>query len=62
MYIANVTDDYDNITDMSLSNCTNNENEIDIIIPTMLFTIPCRLSFLCLISLLVYTLINPFFR
>ena len=44
MYIANVTNDYDNNTDydnMTLSkNCTNNENIIEIIIP--LFTIiPC---------------------
>ena len=54
MYITNVTDDYDNIT----SNCTNNENNIDISIPALLITIPCVLSFLCLISLMVYTLIK----
>ena len=66
MDIINVTD-YDNITDfnnisvtnISLYNCTNNENDIDIIIPALLFTIPCGLSFLCLISLMVYTLIKP---
>ena len=29
MYITKVTDDYDNMT---LYNCTNNENDIDIII------------------------------
>ena len=58
MNITNVTDDYDNIT----SNCTNNENNIDIIIPALLFTIPCGLSFLCLISLMVYTLIKPLFN
>ena len=40
--------DYDNIT---CTNCTNNENNIDIIIPALLLTIPCGLSFLCLISL-----------
>ena len=44
MYITNVTDDYDN---MSLTNCTNNENNIDIIIPAFLFKIRCGLSFLC---------------
>ena len=56
MYITNITDDYDNI---SLCNCTNNENDFDIIIPALLFTIPCGLSFLCLISLMVYTLLKP---
>ena len=70
MYIANVTDDNDNITDYdiitsnnkTLSNCTDNENNIDIIIPALLFTIPCGLSFLCLRSLMVYTLIKPLFN
>ena len=38
MYVLNVTD-YNYIT----SNCTNKENIIDIIIPTLLFTIPCGL-------------------
>ena len=58
MYITNVTDDYDNIT----SNCTNKENDLDIIIPTLLFTIQCGLSFLCLMSLMVYTLIKHLFN
>ena len=44
MYVVNVTDDYDNMT---LCNCTNNENDIDITIPTLLFTKPSGLSFLC---------------
>ena len=35
-----------------------NDCNIDIIIPALLFTIPCGLSFLCLISLMVYTLIT----
>ena len=39
MYIAKVTDDYDNIT---FSNCTNNENNFDIIMPTFLSTMNCR--------------------
>ena len=39
------------------NNCTLNENNVDIIIPTLLQTIPCGLSFLCLVSLMVYTLI-----
>ena len=59
MYITNVTDDYDNMT---LCNCTNNENNIDITIPALLFTIPCGVSFLCLMSLMVYTLIKPLFN
>ena len=57
MYVTNITDDYDNIT----INCTNNENNIDIIIPSLLRTIPCGLSFLFLMSLMVYTLIKPLF-
>ena len=55
MNITNITDDYDNITEYD--NCN-----IDIIIPALLFTIPCGLSFLCLISLMVYTLIKPLMR
>ena len=70
MYIANVTDDYDNITssnytdydNMTLTNCTINENIIDIIIPALFYTIPCGLSFLCLMSLMLYTLIKPLFN
>ena len=62
MNITNVTD-YDNISssiysdydNMTLCNCTKNENDIGTIIPALLFTIPCGLSFSCLISLMVYT-------
>ena len=68
--ITDTTDDYNNITDydnitstnMMISNCTDSENDIDIIIPTLLFTKPCSLSFLCLMSLIVYTLIKPLFN
>ena len=59
MYMTNITDDYDSITS---NNCTDNEHNIDIIIPVSLFTIPCGLSFLCLISIMVYTLIKPLFN
>ena len=66
MDIINVTD-YNNITDsgnMTLCNCTNNDNNdtnIDIVVP--LFTIiPCGMSLVCLISLMVYTLFEPFFN
>ena len=60
MNIINVTD-LDNITDYDNTTDTNNCN-IDIIIPALLFTIPCGLSFLCLMSLIVYTLIKPLFN
>ena len=56
MYVMNVTDlnttiDYVNITNNSI----DTENNIDIIIPTLLPTMPSGLSFLCLMSLMVYT-------
>ena len=66
MYIANVTD-YDNITDsdnITLCNCTNNENNdtnIEIVIP-LITIVPCGMSFICLISLMVYTLFKPLFN
>ena len=68
MIITNVTDynnmandDYNNT--FSLNNtCTNKENNIDIIIPTLLLTVPCGPSFLCLMSLMVYRLIKPLFN
>ena len=61
------TNGYDKITDLKTTNdfvnntdnCTNNENNIVIFIPTLLLTIPCGLSFLCLISLMIYTLNKP---
>ena len=64
MNITHVTD-YDNMTDdykdgLSINNnCTDNESNIDIVIPALLFVIPCRLSIFCLMSLMVYTLIKP---
>ena len=58
MNITNITDDYDNITEYDNTTDTSNCN-IDIIIPALIFTIPCGLSFLCLISLMVYTLVKP---
>ena len=59
MHKTNVTNDYDNISSSNYTDCTNNENNIDKIIPALLFTIPCGLSFFCLMSLMVYTLIKP---
>ena len=55
MNITNITDDSNNTVILD----ENNTCDIDIIIPALLFTIPCGLSFLCLISLMVYTLIKP---
>ena len=70
MYVTNITEDYDNITSskyrnyekISSANCTNNENNIDKTIPASLFTIPCGLTFLCLIHFIVYTIIKPLFN
>ena len=53
----NSTNDYDNSTD----DCTDNKNNFDIVVPTLLLTIPCGLSFLCLMSLMVYSVIKPLF-
>ena len=56
MYVTNFTDDYDKDIDSNFTNeSTNSENNIDIIIPTLLLTIPCGSSFLCLMSSKVYT-------
>ena len=67
MKITNITD-YDNMTDdysKSLSknnNCTDSEFFIDIFTPSLIFTIPFGLSFLCLMILMLYTLIRPLFN
>ena len=42
--------------------CTKNGKNIDIIIPTLLLTIPSGLSFLCLTSLMIYFLVIPLFK
>ena len=57
MYVTNITDDNENIT---LCNCTDNENNnnIEIILP-LITIVPCAMSPVCLISLMVYTLIKP---
>ena len=56
----NKTDDYNSLT-LNI-NCTIYENIFDIIIQTILFTIPCGPSFFCLMSLMVYTLPKPLFN
>ena len=51
MYITNTTDDYNNTLSIN-SNCTNNDNNIEIKIPS--FTIiPCGMSIIFLIPLMV---------
>ena len=60
MYITNITDDYNDT--LSINNNSTN-NDINIEIKNPLFTmIPCSLSFFCLISLMVYTLVKPLFN
>ena len=54
MYITNITDD----TLSKNNNCTNNDNSIEIIIP-LITIVPCGMSLICLISLMVYILIKP---
>ena len=57
MYIRNITDDYNDT--LSINNkCTNNDNIIEIIIPSITIIL-CGKSLLCLISLMVYTLVKP---
>ena len=60
MYITNNTDDY-NDTLSTNNNCTNNDNNIEIVI-TLITIMPCGLSLICLISLKLYNLIKPLFN
>ena len=62
MNLTNNSDEYDYDNSSSLSNCTKNENNFDIFIQALLLTIPCGLSFLCLISIMVYTLVKPLIK
>ena len=56
MYITNITDDYNDSLSIN-NNFTNSENSIDIVIP-LITIIPCEMSLLCLLSLMVYTLVK----
>ena len=61
MYKTNITDHYNDTLSVNI-NCTNNDNgNIEIVIP-LLTIIPCGMSLICLISLMVYTLIKPLFN
>ena len=56
MYVTNITDDNENMT---LCNCTDNENNNNIeIIKPLITIVPCGMSLICLISLMVYTLVK----
>ena len=57
MYITNITDDYNDTLSRN-NNCTNNDNNIEIVI-RLIKTIPCAFSHIGLLSLIVYTLIKP---
>ena len=56
MNITNITEDYNDAISIN-NNCTNNENNIEIVIP-LITIIPCGLSLICLISFMVYTLVK----
>ena len=64
MYVTNIFDDYESFFDHEniTNKCTNNGNNIDILIPSSLLTIRCGLSFLCLMSLMVYTFKKPLLK
>ena len=53
MCVLIILDDSDNLI---FTNCTDVENSVDVIVPTLLLTIRCGLSFLCLMSSMIYTL------
>ena len=56
MYITNFTDNYNDTLSIN-NNCTNNDTSMEI--ELHLFTkIPCGMSLICLISLMVFTLIK----
>ena len=57
MYITNITDDYNDTLPINI-NCTNNDKNIEIII-TLFTIIPCGMSLICLISLMIYVLFKP---
>ena len=72
MNVTNVTNDYDNIIDLSttndydnftFTNCANIENEdLSNIFKYLLLSIPSSILLFSLTSLMVYTLIKPLFN
>ena len=59
MNISNVPDTFN---DSLISNCTDIENDDDIIIKAMMFVIPSGISFLFLMNIMTNTLIKPLIR
>ena len=59
MNISNVTDTFN---DSLISICTDIENDDDILIKAMMFVISSGILFLCLMSIMTYTLIKPLFN
>ena len=57
MYLTNITADYNDTLSVN-NNCTNNDNNIEIIIP-LITIIPCGMSLICLISLMIDISIKP---
>ena len=58
MYITIITDGYNDTLSVN-NNCINNENSnIEIVIP-LLTIIPCGMSLICVISLMIYVLVKP---
>ena len=60
MFITKITDDYKDSLSIN-NNYTNDDNNIEIVIP-LIKILPCGMSRLCLISLMVYTLVKPLFN
>ena len=61
MNISNITDIIHDYNSTLTSNCTDNDNNIEIAIP-LITIVPCGMSLICLISFMVYTLIKPLFN
>ena len=61
MIISNITDTIDDYKNTLTSKCTDNDNNIEIVIP-LITIVPWGMSLTCLISFMVYTLIKPLFN
>ena len=61
MNISNITDTIDDYNKTLTSKCTNNDKFIEIVIP-LITIIPCGMSLICLLSLMIYTLIKHLIR
>ena len=57
MYIANLTDEYNDTISINNNYKNNDNSNIEIVIP-LITIVPCGMSFICLISLMVYTIIK----